>query len=90
MRFIDADALKECYHESSDTRADGTMAKADYTSIRKMIDAQPTAYDVEAKIAELRRKMEAQEKRFEETHIVSALSAMRAYEDAISIVRGKE
>ena len=48
------------------------------------------AYDVEAKVAKLRKEMETSEKRFEEYHIVSALSAMRAYENAIEIIREKE
>lgn len=42
-RLIDADLLKECY--AGTNSLDG---KADYMSIRKMIDNQPTAYDVEA------------------------------------------
>lgn len=45
-RLIDADLLKECY--AGTNALDG---KADYMSIRKMIDNQPTAYDVE-KVAE--------------------------------------
>lgn len=39
-RLIDADLLKECY--AGTNALDG---KADYMSIRKMIDNQPTAYD---------------------------------------------
>ena len=37
MRIIDADKLKECY-----TGSNGIDNKADYLSIRKMIDSQPT------------------------------------------------
>lgn len=47
-RLIDADSLKECY--AGTNALDG---KADYMSIRKMIDNQPTAYDVEKVVAEL-------------------------------------
>lgn len=41
MRLIDADKLKLCY-----TGTNGLDDKAEYFSIRKMIDLQPTAYDV--------------------------------------------
>lgn len=47
-RLIDADLLKECY--AGTNALDG---KADYMSIRKMIDNQPTAYDVDAVVKQL-------------------------------------
>ena len=53
----------------------------------KAFSESKLAYDVEAKVAELRKKMETSEKKFEEYHIISALSAMRAYENAIEIIR---
>lgn len=37
MRIIDADSLKKCY-----TGSNGLDDKADYLSIRRMIDNQPT------------------------------------------------
>ena len=52
-RLIDADLLKECY--AGTNALDG---KADYMSIRKMIDNQPTAYDVEKVVAELKKEKE--------------------------------
>ncbi len=42
MRLIDADKLKMCY-----TGTNGLDDKAEYFSIRKMIDLQHTAYDVD-------------------------------------------
>ena len=42
MRLIDADKLKKCYEGHN-----GIDDKADYSSIRKMIDNQTTAYDVD-------------------------------------------
>ena len=42
MRLIDADKLKKCYEGHNES-----TAKADYLSICKMIDSQPTAYDVD-------------------------------------------
>lgn len=50
MRLIDADALKSCY-----TGSNGLDDKASYESIRKMIDVQPTAYDVEKVVNELEK-----------------------------------
>lgn len=49
MRLIDADALKSCY-----TGSNGLDDKASYESIRKMIDSQPTAYDVEKVVDDLK------------------------------------
>lgn len=51
MRLIDADLLKECY--AGTNALDG---KADYMSIRKMIDNQPTVYDVSKVVAELEER----------------------------------
>ena len=48
MRLIDADKLKKCYEGHN-----GIDDKADYLSIRRMIDNQPTAYDVDKVVAEL-------------------------------------
>lgn len=42
MRVIDADKLKKCY-----TGTNGMDNKADYLSIRKMIDNQPTVEQTE-------------------------------------------
>lgn len=48
MRLIDADELKNCY-----TGHNGLDDKASYESIRKMIDNQPTAYDIDKVVEEL-------------------------------------
>lgn len=47
-RLIDADTLKSCY-----TGSNGLDDKASYESIRKMIDTQPTAYDVDKVVEQL-------------------------------------
>ena len=52
-RLIDADLLKECY--AGTNALDG---KADYMSIRKMIDNQPTAYDIEKVVEKTRKKLD--------------------------------
>ena len=48
MRLIDADKLKKCYEGHN-----GIDDKADYLSIHRMIDSQPTAYDVDKIVAKL-------------------------------------
>ena len=48
MRLIDVDALKICYTGKNSLGTNNNDSKADYASIRKMIDSQPTAYDVGA------------------------------------------
>ena len=53
MRLIDADELKMCYMGKNSLGTNGNDSKADYASIRKMIDAQPTAYDVEKVVKQL-------------------------------------
>lgn len=45
-RLIDADLLKQCYTGKNSLGTNDNNSKADYASIRKMIDDQPTAYDV--------------------------------------------
>lgn len=48
MRLIDSDKLKICY-----TGTNGLDDKAEYFSIRKMIDLQSTAYDVDKVVEQL-------------------------------------
>lgn len=50
MRLIDADKLKLCY-----TGTNGLDDKAEYFSIRKMIDLQLTAYDVDKVVEQLKK-----------------------------------
>lgn len=50
MRLIDGDKLKICY-----TGTNGLDDKAEYFSIRKMIGLQPTAYDVDKVVEEIRK-----------------------------------
>lgn len=59
MRLIDADKLKLCY-----TGTNGLDDKAEYFSIRKMIDSQPTAYDVDKVIGQLEEKTDIAYKRY--------------------------
>ena len=54
MRLIDADALKICYMGKNSLGTNNNDSKADYASIRKMIDAQPTAYDVDKVVEQLK------------------------------------
>lgn len=51
-RLIDAELLKQCYTGKNSLGTNDNDSKADYASIRKMIDSQPTAYDVD-KVAEI-------------------------------------
>ena len=48
MRLIDADKLKKCYEGHN-----GIDDEADYLSIHRMIDSQPTAYYVDKIVAKL-------------------------------------
>lgn len=53
MRLIDADLLKQCYTGKNSLGTNDNNSKADYASIRKMIDSQPTAFDVDKVVAQL-------------------------------------
>lgn len=61
-----------------------------YNALYELILQQKTAYDVEAVVAELEKYMKASEKDYVLFQLTSALGEMRAFEKAISIVRGKE
>ena len=53
MRLIDADLLKQCYTGKNSLGTNDNDSKADYASIRKMIDSQPTAYDADKVVERL-------------------------------------
>ena len=92
-RYIDADALIEHLREYK-TVYGVPMTDSDKQVVHCIIghikNLEPTAYDVEAVVAELEKHMEASKKEYEKHIYIGALGEMRAYETAISIVRGKE
>ncbi len=73
MRLIDADKLKLCY-----TGTNGLDDKAEYFSIRKMIDSQPTAYDVD-------RVVERLERDSQNIELIYPTDQGYDYEDAVGI-----
>lgn len=87
MRLIDADKLKECY-AGNDTN------KADYLSIRKMIDSCKTYYDVEKVVEQLEQQKQQYnsragqyENRGMENEYRRMFSKACSYEHAIKIVK---
>lgn len=82
-RLIDADLLKQCYTGKNSLGTNNNNSKADYASIRKMIDNQPTAYDVDKVVEQLKEC---------ERYVYDAVSDEDNYvistEQAIEIVKG--
>ena len=91
-RLIDADyALKILTEDWFLEIILTTWGKSDAKEeIENALNRVETAYDLEAVVAELEKHMEASKKEYERHIYIGALGEMRAYETAISIVRGKE
>lgn len=77
MRLIDADFFK------SQFRADTVTG----TTIHRMIDKQPTAYDVEKVIKSLEEKAEISRECWNNFNDESAFGETNAYSTAINIAR---
>lgn len=80
MRLIDADALLEQIVHTNNVYVQGRMAY--------IIDNIPTAYDVEEVVSKLQELAEEHEKYWNNFDDEYSFGAMRAYENAIKIVKG--
>jgi hypothetical protein len=63
-RLIDADLLKQCYTGKNSLGTNENDSKADYVSIRKMIDNQPTACDTENELRLLKNYLHNKSKAY--------------------------
>lgn len=79
MRLIDADALKEYCMRAS--KSDDDFRRVSLATLASVIDAQPTAYDVDKVVAQLNDK-------FRVVRTDEDLEWNRAMDDAITIVKG--
>lgn len=80
MRLIDADALLEQIVHTNNVYVQGRMAY--------IIDNIPTAYDVEEIVSKLQELAEEHRKYWSTFDDKDSFGAMRAYENAIKIVKG--
>lgn len=80
MRLIDADALLEQIVHTNNVYVQGRMAH--------IIDNIPTAYDVEEIATKLQELAEEHRKYWSTFDDEDSFGAMRAYENAIKIVKG--
>ena len=85
MRLIDADAFYEKMNDLSKYH-EGVYNGA-INDCMNLLDNEPTAYDVEAVVAEMEKHMD-DARMWDEDDFYDGKA--RAYECAISIVRGKE
>lgn len=79
MRLIDADALKEYCMRAS--KSDDDFRRVSLATLASVIDAQPTAYDVDKVVEQLNDK-------FRVVRTDEDLEWNRAMDDAITIVEG--
>jgi hypothetical protein len=79
MGLIDADALKEYCMNAS--KSDDDFRRVSLATLASVIDAQPTAYDVDKVVAQLNDK-------FRVVRTDEDLEWNRAMDDAITIVKG--
>lgn len=79
MRLIDADALKEYCMRAS--KSDDEFRRVSLATLASVIDAQPTAYDVDKVVEQLSDK-------FRVARTDEDLEWNRAMYDAIKIVKG--
>ena len=100
-RYIDADALiaslndwRKNWEESEDSYEKAwTLTAIDF--MKNLVDKKKTAYDVEAVVAELKKKSEEYNEKADrysvhEDYFMRYLSIAKVIDTAISIVRGKE
>lgn len=83
-RYIDADALIE------NMRNRKYIDKALCEIFETVVDEQPTAYDVEAVVAELEKERKTAHRTYEMYQLRVDLGRIFGMEKAIEIVRGKE
>lgn len=81
MSLIDADALKEYCMRAS--KSDDDFRRVSLATLASVIDAQPTAYDVDKVVEQLNDK-------FRVVRTDEDLEWNRAMDDAITIVKGGE
>lgn len=79
MGLIDADALKEYCMNAS--KSDDDFRRVSLATLASVIDAQPTAYDVDKVVTQLNDK-------FRVVRTDEDLEWNRAMDDAITIVKG--
>lgn len=79
MKLIGADALKEYCMNAS--KSDDDFRRVSLATLASVIDAQPTAYDVDKVVAQLNDK-------FRVVRTDEDLEWNRAMDDAITIVKG--
>ncbi|MDD7635623.1 MAG: hypothetical protein PUJ55_01645 [Clostridiales bacterium] len=79
MKLIDANSLKEYCMRAS--KSDDDFRRASLATLASVIDAQPTAYDVDKVVAQLNDK-------FRVVRTDEDLEWNRAMDDAITIVKG--
>lgn len=79
MSLIDADALKEYCMRAS--KSDDDFRRVSLATLASVIDAQPTAYDVDKVVEQLSDK-------FRVARTDEDLEWNRAMDDAITIVKG--
>ena len=89
MRLIDVDVLKIRLYHNKETVINDALIKC--------IDETPTAYDVEAVVAELEKRANDNDRAADrlsgiesKKKIASWRARAQAFRDTISIVRGKE
>lgn len=79
MKLIDANSLKEYCMRAS--KSDDDFRRVSLATLASVIDAQPTAYDVDKVVAQLNDK-------FRVVRTDEDLEWNRAMDDAITIVKG--
>jgi hypothetical protein len=79
MKLIDANSLKEYCMRAS--KSDDDFRRVSLATLASVIDAQPTAYDVDKVVAQLNDK-------FKVVRTDEDLEWNRAMDDAITIVKG--
>lgn len=84
MRLIDIEDIAICGWYMEDDEGEVYIKLSD---VEKCIDKAPTAYDVEAVVRELEAEYERQADIFHGTLDDDALGQMRAYDNAIRIVK---
>lgn len=93
MGLIDANTLKEyCMHAS---KSDDDFRRVSLATLASVIDAQPTAYDVDAVVEQFEKKIQTHERCIEYekkngtiTEEFQQRKAVEVLKDAIEIVKG--
>lgn len=93
MRLIDADVLKEYCMRAS--KSDDDFRRVSLATLASVIDAQPTAYDVDKVVAQLEKKIQTHARCIEYenkngtiTEEFQQRKAVEVLKDEIEIVKG--